>query len=640
MLWTGVAQAADPMYPVAAIPAALKENAYAVIRDHETFFDVKSRGEAVYRVHYAVTVLDKRAKDYATVVVNYDKLMRFKSLSGTLYDAEGKVVERLKKSDIRDFSAFDGFSLYSDNRIKVAEFQREQYPYTVEFEYEWDWRATLFYPEWAPQDEENLAIEKARLVISMPSGMTLRYHENVPQPTDRTGGEAGDPTSPLTRKVETQDGKHVHTWTLQDLSPVKREPFSGSFEQYVPIVRTAPVEFEVDGYAGDASTWASFGQWSNVLNEGRDQLPAATEAQVKALVEGTDDPYEKIRRVYEFMQGKTRYVSIQLGIGGWQPFPASEVDAKGYGDCKALSNYTKALLRAAGITSYYTLIAAGADETDMLVDFPSRQFNHVVLCVPLAADTVWLECTSQSNPMGYAGRFTGDRHALMITPEGGKVVHTPVYDAQSNRLSRTAEVQLQASGHATAHIKTVYTGLQQDSYHRVIHGETHDEQRKWLYKRIDIPSFEINNFSFEEHKARIPEVTEALDLTVRNCAASSGKRLFLKPNLMNRFDMRLETKSERRGDVFLSMSFLDADTIRYRLPEGYKVEFLGEGAQFQSAFGRYQVDVSQEGDQIVYMRTLEMKKGQYPATRYKEFAEFCKNVSKADQLQLVLVATE
>ena len=637
------AAAPGPFYPVSTIPAALRENAHAVVRLHETQYEVRSAGEASVRVHYVVTILDAHARQQAWLKVPYDKLTRFESLSGTLYDAQGERVDRIRNGDIQDRSAFDGFSLYSDNRMKVAGFNREQYPYTVEFSYEYTDRLLMSYPTFMPQDEEHLAVEEASLTVTLPAGMDLRYREVLPALAPAAGVASAaegvaDAFSPLTREMEAKDGGKQYRWRLHNLAPVQVEPLSGNPLDYVPRVLTAPNTFKVAGYEGDARDWSSFGQWFFSLNEGRGALPPQTVAQVEALVAGADDAYTRVDRVYRFMQNHTRYVSIQLGIGGYQPFPATDVAEKGYGDCKALSSYTQALLKAAGVASHYTLIRAGDDAPDILTNFPSIQFNHAVVCVPLDGDTLWLECTDQNNATGYAGTFTGDRHALAITPEGGKLVSTPTYPARSNQQTRTVAVQLDEAGNATARVQTRYTGLQQEDRHRLMHNETPENQRKWLYKHVDIPSFELQSFALAEAPARVPAVEETLALTVRRCASRSGKRLFLKPNLMNRWTRTLPATTDRRAPVVWSYPFYDADTVRYQLPAGFTVEHPGESVRYQTPFGTYAATLRQEGDQLVYVRTLEMPRGTYPATDYAAFLAFWQDIARADQQQIVLVA--
>src|SRR5207244_663743 len=103
-------------------------------------------------------------------------------------------------------------------------------------------------------------------------------------------------------------------------------------------------------------SWQELGKFQVQLNSGRDKLPDAVKQTVHQLTDQISDPKEKVRILYEYLQRNTRYISIQLGIGGFQPFDASFVASKSYGDCKALSNYMYSLLKEANIKSCYTQI--------------------------------------------------------------------------------------------------------------------------------------------------------------------------------------------------------------------------------------------------------------------------------------------
>ncbi len=218
-----------------------------------------------------------------------------------------------------------------------------------------------------------------------------------------------------------------------------------------------------------------------------------------------------------------------------QPFPASVVDEVGYGDCKALSNYTVALLQTVGIKGYYTIIRGGRNERAINPEFPSNQFNHIVVSVPNGKDTLWLECTSQTNPFGYQGKFTEDRWALMVTEDGGKLVRTINYQPEQNVQLRTAKIKLEESGNAKAKIRTTNKGIQYENGNLDYYISTSDKQKKWIEKNTMIPNFNIDSYSMKENKDKIPSAIVNLDLTLNRYAAVSGKRLFFTPNLMNRW---------------------------------------------------------------------------------------------------------
>jgi hypothetical protein len=208
-------------------------------------------------------------------------------------------------------------------------------------------------------------------------------------------------------------------YSLKNQKAIKYENYAISSREILPQLKIALNQFSLKGVKGQASNWKEFGIWMHdKLIKDRGILDEATKIKVLKLVEGVSDPIEKTKIVYQYMQDKTRYISVQIGIGGWEPIAANKVDKVGYGDCKGLSNYTKALLDVVGVKSYFTVVYA-QQKRNIDKDFTSLQGNHAILNVPIKnAEDIWLECTSQTAPFGFLGSFTEDRDVLEITPEG------------------------------------------------------------------------------------------------------------------------------------------------------------------------------------------------------------------------------
>lgn len=613
----------EPKYSVSQIPEEMKKGMYAVIRHKEIRVDILSKSSSSYYSKQVITILNAKAKDYAIVGVGYDKLRTIKFMRAVVYDALGKEIKKLKQSDIADQSDYDGFSLLSDNRSKSADLSQAIYPYTVEFEYEVQLKFLYSAPDFFLYRDDEVSIQHQTYTISYLSELKPRY-------------KLFKIEAPRAEKMP--DAREQLKWKFDSIVPQKFEKYSADFEKSVPNIRVSPVDFEFGGYAGKMDTWKDFGIWQAKLNEGRAVLPEETKLKVKELTKDTKSDEEKIRLLYEHLQNKTRYVSIQLGIGGLQPFEAKTVDQTGYGDCKALSNYMVALLREVNITGYYTTIKAGPNESAVDPSFPSDQANHVIVAVPNKRDTLWLECTSQTNPFGWMGKFTDDRYAMMVTEHGGVLVKTPSHPAERNIQSREAEVYLDAAGNAKANVKTKYQGLQyeNDGLNFVV-TKQYDDQKKWLQNTTQIPSFDIEKFSMKNSKDKIPSAEVEVQLILNRLATVSGKRIFLTPNLMNRSTYIPEKLEKRNSTIVLRMPYIDEDRISYHLPEEIYPEFIPEPVILKSRFGEYESSFKIDQGSLIYSRKMKMNKGEFPADSYNELIEFYKNINKADHMKMVFM---
>jgi transglutaminase-like putative cysteine protease len=615
-------------FTVSKINPALVSGADAILRLDETFFDVKSKAEAVKTRRYVVTILNDRGEEkYNEAYVFYDKLNKINDISGAIYSAEGKVLKKLKNGDLRDFGGSVAGGEITDNRVKAVDFGKKSFPfpYTIEFSYQIKVRNMMFYPQWMPTADSHIAVEKSVFRITAPAGFKFRYKEynNAPVVATTTGAE----------------NTEIYTWAIENVPASKPDAYSPSAEDSKPLVIAAPFEFEVEGYQGNFSSWEDFSKFYVTLNANRDVLPPAIVSEIKALVKDTRSDQEKITKIYKWVQGRSRYVSIQLGIGGWQTIDAMTVANKGYGDCKALTNFTLASLRQAGITCYPALIKAGEDE-QIKPDFPSNQFNHVIACAIVGKDTTWLECTSQTKQPNFMGGFTGGRPALLVMPQAGRLVMTPGYGPDINIRNTSTNVILQPNGDGHVDSRSHYSGLQQETRNSVLRNYTQDEQKKWLLNNINLPSMELNTFELAEiNEHEKPGMIQKIQMNVRNCATKTGSRLFVKTSLLSRpFDV--PATEERSTDFYLppsDYSFTDVDSVSYQVPVGYKPETTLPASQFTSAFGSFESKTTFENERLVAYRKVVLRGGRYKATEYAAFVDFIKKVKRADRAQVVFV---
>jgi len=606
--------AKDLMYPVSEIPPALLENAHTVIRLFEQVFEIKSERSAVLSIVEVRTILNKNGEQNGQFVGMYDPMNKISNLKGKMYNALGKQIKSFGGDDILDYSAISGYSLYEDNRVKFIDPKNQTYPYTVMYSYETDLKHTMFLPSWS-HSAGNTAYENSRFVVKVPKSYTFRFKEYNLQ------------TSVVKSNTPEQD---IYTWTLNNLIVQKAEPLASSTSPNYPSVILAPNKFEFGETKGSSETWKDLGVWVTALNDKKDILPDATKAKMIEITALCKSDFEKVKVIYEYMQKKTRYVSIQVGIGGWQPFDAQTVDKTSYGDCKALSNYTKALLASVGIKSYYTLVRAGSTTQNILTDLSSSQFNHAIVCVPLKNDTVWLECTNQRMPCGYNSDFTDDRDVLIIDGENSRLAHTRIYPASENCITRSTTVNFNDTESGVANYFAKYIGLCYDDLLAIYYSDDADQQKK-ITQSIDLPSFSLTKFKFAENRSKTPSLEVQLHMSITNYIRKMGDIALLPLNFMNKYHGIPRKVRNRKTEMNIRRAYMENDTVNYLLPTNYMITELPGKVEIQGKFGNYTAYTSQKGANITYIRHFELKKGTFSAEEYTEFRDFLESVSTADE---------
>ncbi len=583
----------------------------SVVENAETEVQYRSATDVQCRKRRSVTVLHPKGLGAAHFLESYQLgRSELKKFSGTVTDADGKVLHRIKKRDL-EISEYST-EMASDVYRHYYQYTPLRYPFTVT--YEWEEQYTdgiIMLPTFAPQEEYHQSVKHASYTLQRPADLPCRHlalHLDVPTEWKTTG-----------------DGKQVMHIEVTDLPPLIPEHYGLPATDLLPCVLFVPTHFSFGKTKGNMESWQSYGLWEYSLLEGRDQLPEGLLAKLKELTAPCRSDRERVEAIYNYLGENTRYVSIQLGIGGFQPVPAADVYRTGYGDCKALSNYMRAMLSAVGIPSLYTEIST--ENERYLPHFASaNQGNHIILQVPLPQDTLWLECTNPSIPLGYVHSNIAGHDALLLTPQGGQLHTLPAYaDSLHSRVNH-ATVTLTAEGGADITVRQ-HAALARYEEQLALSSQPQQRQQELLRSSLNLLQADVRNIHIEEQASALPVIHIAYDISTRQYGTRTGKRFFLPLNIFrNPF---VPTESGRRTqDVVVSEGYSDTDSIEIILPPQFAVESLPRPFSQEHPFGSFHASLSADNGKLKLVQRLVMKRGRYAKEEYAALVEFRKRVAE------------
>ncbi|MFS4494890.1 DUF3857 domain-containing protein [Maribacter sp. 2308TA10-17] len=609
-------------YQAFSLDKTLTKNADAVVRLDEMYVSIDSHQSMIVSSKRVVTVLNEDGKEHIHALAYYDDNHKINQLSAIIYNAQGDEIKKFKKKDFIDQSASGNGTLYSDNRVKYMRYTPIAYPYTVVLEKSYETSDTAFIPKWYFLDGYNVSTEKTKYTFDLKVNIPFRFKENNLEEFGIT--------------VKKNDNKLIYS--AENLSALKSEPYAADFSSFGPNVKFALEKFHLKGVDGQASNWEEFGVWIyNSLLTGQDVLSSSAKAKVMQLVAGISDPKEKVKKVYDYVQNNTRYISVQLGIGGWQPISAEEVDRVKYGDCKGLTNYTMALLKEVGIESYYTVVYADAGKRDLDPEFPSLQGNHVFLNVPLETEEMWLECTNQEVPANYLGTFTDDRYVLKVTPRGGELVKSRKYEDVENKQKTKANLIINSSGTITGQVNITSEGIQYNQKYGLTRNKENELEKHYKEYWSYVTNLRINKTDFENDKNNI-SILENVTISVEDYVSMAGDRWLVVPNMFNRYGNIPKRIRNRNREVELKRGFIDEDEFIFEIPENMEIETLFTPIDFTTDFGEYMAEAEKISEnKIKYKRRFLFKSGKYSKDRYNEFRDFIKQIARHDNNKIVLI---
>lgn len=595
------------------IPDSLLTNADGVMLKNDHILEFLAKDDLIYTVDQSILILSNSADDLNNVILSYDKFKKIEEIKITILDEKRNVIKTVKRKDMQDIAVNDGITLASDHRYLYYKVSHPKTPIFLDIQYKISAKQSFYIIPYSI-NKKNTSIWSGNYTLKNHDvknkvRFSGNYHKNL--------------------KIDTLPELHSYHFEFlpQHFNSINNEDKNND----KGIIYTVMEDFVMDGVSGNFSSWKNFGMWLTKLNEGQQTLDLKVQQDVKDIIKGETNKVEIVKKLYTYLQANTRYVSIQLGIGGWKPMSAQEVHETKFGDCKALSNYMHSLLKVVDINSFYVIISAGKDHKEPNEEFPQNVFNHAILGVPLESDTIYLECTSSSNDFGYLGTFTSDRTALCVDGSNSKLIKTTSYDENQNIMVSKYKISLKPDHISTITAIKQFEGIMKEylSYENT--------------KNMDENAF--NAFFLEQSKNGLSNLVIkqrrynpyhlSFEYTSDYGVSRSNNR-FQIPMEQDNMPI-LKNISFNKNILEIEIGETRIDTISLEIPLGCIVEKGVQNFEFDTPMIKLQTHFYHDRQSVSVIRKSVLKKGKFIVDDSNQLEKIKKSVTKFCTEKMVIL---
>jgi hypothetical protein len=616
------------------------EKTDAVLLYSETTVNVISAAKIKTQVREAYKILRPDGRDYGVIGVSFNAQKKVTYLRGWCIPAQGKDFEVKDKEAIEtSLPKIQGSELISDVKQKVLQIPAADPGNIVGYEYEVEEHPLGLQDVWRFQ--QHSPSREMHYSLQLPPGWEYK--------ASWINAAEVNPTSA---------GGNQWQWSVNGVAGIRYEP---DMPPLTGVAGRMIVSFFPPGgpNPGTFANWREMGDWYRNLASGRRDASPEIQQKVATLTSAAPTLLDKMRVLADFVQQDVRYVAIELGIGGYQPHPATEIFSHRYGDCKDKATLMSSMLHQVGVDSYYVAINSMRGSVTPAVPAYVGGFNHVVLAIklpdsvsspalaatmqhPTLGRLLFFDPTSELTPFGKIGGYLQSNWGLLITPEGGELVQLPKLPAETNSIQRTGRFTLDAAGTLTGEIREVRIGDRANSQRAVLRAATRatdkikpienilaDSLSTFHITRASVVNLQPSDLPFEYHYSFVAE----------NYAKQAGELLVVRPRALGtKTSSLLEVKEARQFPIEFDGPVKDSDAFEIALPAGYEVADLPPPVDADFSFASYHSKSEADGNLIRYTRTFEVKELSVPANRAAELKMFYRIIATDERNTVVLKA--
>jgi hypothetical protein len=455
-------------------------DAGAVILLDEGIVEISDAGEidfTYFERHRVVKVLNTSGYSYANISIGYNKSSDVEMIEARTISADGKITV-LDDDNIFDITLYPRFIFFSDQRAKIFTFPAVDDGCILEYKYRIAMSGNTLMHSWYFQN--NSPTEISRFTIETPTSWIINYNlYNIDIESNLT-------TIP-------SSGKTIRKWEARNIMEFPSEVAMPPTRNIAAHLEISPIGF---------NTWADVAEWYHNLCASQMIVDDDIREIALRLTADAHDELDKVKRIFEWVRDRVRYVAVSIGIGGFKPHSSDDILHNRYGDCKDMTTLFCSLAKAIDIPVQQVLISTypnGTVDTSLVSPF---QFNHVIAYYPTTADTgLWLDATKKGSPFGVVPWYNQNRLAFIIDADGNGIFkRTPSCRENDNEITMAWKVDLDSELNAVVNGINKYSGAPATDIRQSLMNLNNKQLEQWIEgylstrcSGIDLQSYEISN---------------------------------------------------------------------------------------------------------------------------------------------------
>jgi transglutaminase-like putative cysteine protease len=615
--------ASDTIYRLAVNPNDYPDEGWVYLFDDGVVrVDADGRGTRTYR--QVVQILDQEAAErFGEQVFSYSTSREKLTINWLrVVRPDGSVVSaRPTHEQESDAPTALESPIYSDQRLHratlggVAPGTIVDWSYTV---------ATLqpvmpgdFFSGWSVTNSR--LTRRSRFIVDVPAALTPRIRERNVR---------------FARQETEAHGRRTYAWVTSEVpKPPPPEPFAAD---------SNGVDVRIT--VGPPLGWGDVARWYAGLSKDRYGVTPALDERLADVLQEARTRGDSLRALYRWVAQDFRYVSVSLGLAGYQPRPPAAVLETQYGDCKDKATLFVALARRMGFRAYPVLLSLGGGVDSTLPT--TQQFDHMIAAVERPGGYLFLDLTADVIPPGLLPPSEYGEFALVVHPDGrGEPVTLPPDSTAGSRSDDLLAGELSPDGTFAGRLTETRSGSSALGMREALSHTLSPERRSELARGIANGAFDgAVGDSLELFDGRDLTAPARLSLAIRGAKAASGAggasilTLPLDQAVSPRLVAEVEAHVPRHYPIDAATIFGPEESVsefRVTLPDGWRAR-LPADVEASGPFGSYAATYRQDGGVLRVVRRTRGARGVYPPDRVGDLLAFLRAVARDDARYIVL----